>query len=339
MATLRITERRRAMASIATTANQTEAVRAPDPTTARFVALQSQLLESYGVRASSRFVRLVAPAIRAHILEAGKGRPVVIFHGGDGEAVDWAPLVGPLQHHVHIYAVDRPGCGLSDAFDYRTVDLRRHAATFVASMLDSLGLESATLVGGSMGGFFALVGAIDHPKRVSKVVLVGYPVGISTQIPLPLRIICGIPGMAKLFMSGRPTVDAQKKQYRRMFHVNPATVPDLYFRTRIAGIGLPPAKTTWSTLLPRIGGLRGLRPEVYLGAELHHIQAPVLVLWGDGDFAPAEVGRTATAAMPHGCFVHLPGVGHFPFLEMPARVSELIAEFVNANRVPDVPVR
>lgn len=330
---LRPIDQEEKMTATITTPTRDESI-APgsDPVVARFVALQSQLLESYGVRATSRFVQLRAPAIRAHLLEGGKGKPVVIFHGGDGEAVDWAPLMGPLQNHVHIYAVDRPGCGLSDPFDYRAVNLRRHAAEFVASLLDALGLASATLVGGSMGGFFALVGALDLPNRVDKVVLVGYPVGLTNQIPVPLRIICGVPGMAKLFMRGRPTIDAQKKQYQRMFHVDPATVPDLYFRTRLAGIELPSAQGTWSTLLPRVGRLRGLRPEVYLGEELHRIKAPVLVLWGDDDFAPAEVGRAATAGIPNGRFVYLPGVGHFPFLEVPGKTSELIADFVSESR-------
>jgi pimeloyl-ACP methyl ester carboxylesterase len=237
--------------------------------------------------------------------------------------------MGRLQHHVHIYAVDRPGCGLTDAFDYRVVNLRRHAADVVESVLDSLGLQTATLVGGSMGGFFVLAGALDHPARVNGIVLAGYPVGITTQIPIPLRIICGVPGMAALFMRGRPTIEAQKKQYRQMFKTDPGVVSDLYFRTRIAGIELPSARGTWATLLPRIGRLRGLRPEVYLGAELPRLRMPALVLWGDGDFAPAEVGRAATARMPRGRFVHLPGAGHFPFLSDTAKTSDLIAEFVN----------
>ena len=310
------------------TLHEPPVVTAADPTQ-RFVALQQQLLDHYGVRATSRFLRLRLPHMRVHVLEAGQGRPLLIFHGGDGEAVDWAPLMAPLQQHARIYAVDRPGCGLSDAFDYRHVDLRRHAEQFVASLLDTLELESATLVGGSMGGFFVLVAALDLARRVDSVIFAGYPVGISKQIPLPLRFICGIPGMSTLFMKGRPTLDAQKKQYEQMFRIDPRTVPDLYFQTRLAGIDLPSAKGTWATLLPRVGHLRGLRPEVYLGGELHRIQAPALVLWGDGDFAPADVGRAATSLIPHGRFVHLPGVGHFPFLEQPAKVSALITEFMN----------
>ena len=300
----------------------------------RFVTLQEQLLALYRVRAVSRFVQLRSPSMRMHVLEAGSGPPVVVFHGGDGEAVDWAPLMGPLQHHAHIFAIDRPGCGLTDAFDYRNVDLRRHARDVVSSVLDALGLASAILVGGSMGGFFALVGAIELPARVNGIVLVGYPVGMTRQLPMPLRIICGIPGMSRLFMAGRPSLEAQKKQYRQMFHVDPTTVPDLYFETRLAGIALPSAQGTWSTLLPRIGRLSGVRPEAYLGADLSRIQAPALVLWGDGDFAPVKVGRTATASIPRGRFVHLPGVGHFPFLEQSEHVSQLVSDFANSLAGP-----
>ena len=304
----------------------------------RFVALERQLLDFYKVDATSRFVKLREPAIRVHLLEAGSGWPAVVFHGGDGEAVDWAPLMGPLQRHAHIYAVDRPGCGLTDPFDYRAVNLRQHARDVVESLLDALGLESATLIGGSMGGFFALVGAIDLPTRVDHVVLVGYPVGISTELPVPLRMICGVPGLSKLFMKGRPSLDAQKKQYRQMFHIDPDTVPDLYFQTRLAGIELPSAQGTWSTLLPRIGRLRGLRPEMYLGAELAKIQTPALVLWGDGDFAPAATGRQATSRIPRGRFEYLPGVGHFPFLQNPSRVAQLIAGFHSQDLgVPGAP--
>ncbi len=130
------------------------------PAAVRFVEVQRQLLDYYGVRAESRFVSLREPAMRAHVLEAGDGEPLVILHGGDGQAVDWAPLMAPLQHHFHVYAADRPGFGLSDPFDYRRTDLRDHAARFVRSLLDTLGIETATLVGGSLGGSFALAAAV-----------------------------------------------------------------------------------------------------------------------------------------------------------------------------------
>ncbi len=289
----------------------------------RFIELQEKLLGFYGVRATSRFVELTKPRMRAHVLEAGEGEPLVIFHGGDGEAVNWAPLMSPLQKNARILAVDRPGFGLSDAFDYRTVDLRAHAGDVVGSLIDALGLETATIVGGSMGGFFALAGALAHPGRVRRVVLVGLAAGTIPEIPDSLRAICDNPALAVEFMRGRDTMEAQKEQYREMFHTDPAIVPDLYFETRIAGLRLPSEQGTWATLLPRLG-----EPATYLGDALPRIQAPTLVIWGENDMTPAEVGRAVAAQLPRGRFEYMPGVGHFPFLEAPERTTQLITEFI-----------
>jgi pimeloyl-ACP methyl ester carboxylesterase len=307
------------------------------PARAAFVDAQDRLLRHYGVEARSRYVRLDRPALRAHLLEAGEGEPVVVLHGGDGQGVDWAPLMPHLQEDFRLYAVDRPGFGLTDPFDYRDVDLRRHAADFVTSLLDALGLERATIVGGSMGGFFALATAFARPERVRALVLVGMPLGLSRRVALPMRILCGVPGLANLFVArlGRPTADARKKQYRTMFHVDPATVPEIYFDMQVAGMRMPGALPTWAVLLRRIAGLGGMRPEVTFARELPHLRVPTLVVWGEHDMAPVEAGRTATEQIPRGCFAYLPGVGHFPFLEVPAETARLMREFLVADAVED----
>jgi pimeloyl-ACP methyl ester carboxylesterase len=198
----------------------------------RYRELQSEVLDYYQVKATSRFVDIARPAMRVHVLEAGEGEPVVLFHGGDGEGLNWAPLIGTLQHRAHVFAVDRPGFGLSDAFDYSTVDVRRHASDFTASLLDALGLESATLVGGSMGGFFVLVTAIDRPERVRRLVLSGAAVGVTRDMGEMIKKICSSREAAEEFMRGRDNMEAQKSQYRDMFKVDPAIVPDVYHEAR-----------------------------------------------------------------------------------------------------------
>lgn len=296
---------------------------APDRATRRFVELQSQLLAHYGVRATSRFVELAEPRMRAHVLDAGAGEPVLVFHGGDGEAVNWAPLMAPLQDRVRVIAADRPGFGLSDPFDYRTVDLRRHAADFTASLLDALGLETVTLVGGSMGGFFALAAAAAHPERVRRLVLVGLAPGAIPELPDSLRVLTESPELAVEFMKGKDTMEAQHAQYRDMFHVDPATVPDLYFETRIAGLRLPSERGTWATLLPRGG-----EPGLYFGDVLARLTMPSLVIWGENDMAPTAVGERIAAQLGRGRFASLPGVAHFPFLEAPEQTARLITDFM-----------
>ncbi|MFI5394801.1 MAG: alpha/beta fold hydrolase [Candidatus Binatia bacterium] len=266
--------------------------------------------------------------MKAHLLEAGRGEPVVILHGGDGEAVDWAPLMGALQDSVKTYAVDRPGFGLTERFDYQHVDLRSHAADFVTSVLDALDIHAATLVGGSMGGFFALATALAYPNRVHGLILIGMPAGLTRSGPLLMRIMCGVPGAARLFMKRFASMEGLSRQYRAMFHTDPDTLPQLYFRTRLAGMTLPGALDTWAVLLRRCAGLRGIRPEVYLGDELPKLQPPTLLIWGEHDMAPASVGHEASTRIPHGRFICLRGVGHLPFLQVPDECARLILEFI-----------
>lgn len=57
--------------------------------TERFTELQRKSLAFHSANATSRFIDLEKPRMRAHVLEAGTGDPVVFLHGGDGEAVNF----------------------------------------------------------------------------------------------------------------------------------------------------------------------------------------------------------------------------------------------------------
>ena len=299
-------------------------------TDGQFAELQQELLDFYGVRARSRFVELAQPKMRAHLLEAGEGPAVVFLHGGDGEAVTWAPLIAQLQDSLHLYGPDRPGFGLSNRFDYRSVDLRRHAGEFTVSLLDALGLESAILMGGSMGGFFALATALDHPERVSSLVLMGMPVGFTPKLPPAVRVIFNAPVLPGMFMRRAATIEGQHKQYEQMFKTDPASLPELYFRARVAGVKRPGVQQTWPAIMRRLTGLRGNRPGTYLGAELAHVTQPTLVIYGEHDWTPDEV-RAAAERMPNASVHFLPGVGHFPFLQASEETARAVREFVAVN--------
>lgn len=302
-----------------------------------FAGRQRELLRYYGVPARSRYLDIERPQMRVHLLEAGEGEPLVLIHGGDGEGALWAPLMGALQHDFRLYALDRPGCGLSDPFDYRDVDVRRHAGDFVSSVLDSLGLESATLVACSMGGFFALSTALDHPTRVRRLALVGMPVGMTSSASLPLRVIAGVPGLSRKFMRSRGSVEAQREQYKRMFGTDPDTIPEPYLESRAAGVSIPATQDTWAVLLRRVAGLRGIKPGMYLGEELANVAAPTLVLWGEHDMAPLEEGRRESARIAEAQFVAMTGLGHHPFLQAPEETARLISDFVRSTPVAPRP--
>jgi len=204
---------------------------------------------------------------------------------------------------------------------------------FVSSLLDALGLESATLIGGSMGGFFALSMAIAHPERVRNLILVGAPVGMTKEVSLPLRLVCAIPGASRRLMKSAASLEGQRKQYRNMFRLDPDRVPSLYFQTRVAALNIPGTQETWAVLLRRLGRLRGFRPEVYLGEELSRLSMPVLILWGERDMIPTTVGENAAKHIPNCRFVCMKGVAHFPFFEATQECASLILEFVRAPQL------
>ena len=57
------------------------------------------------------------------VLEAGDGPPVVLVHGSGMSGSTWAPLM-PYLPANRLIAVDLPGFGLSDPFDYSGRSLR-----------------------------------------------------------------------------------------------------------------------------------------------------------------------------------------------------------------------
>lgn len=147
-----------------------------DPASERYRRLQTALLKSRRLPCTECDVDIAPLGLRAHVLEAGAGDPLLLVHGGNGVGAHWLPLMTRLTGWRMIVP-DRPGCGLTDGFLYDGVDMRAHGAAFVAGVLDALEVEAASIIGNSMGGYFALCFALAHPDRVRHLVLAGGPAG------------------------------------------------------------------------------------------------------------------------------------------------------------------
>ena len=128
-----------------------------------FFRTNQTIFDFYGIQPASKFVNTNGPVKKVHYLEAGKGKPVIMIHGGGSHASEWISIMKPLAEKYHLYVVDRPGHGLTDQFNYRGVDFRKSAVDFVRSFMDAIGLETATLIGHSMGGYFSISFATEFP--------------------------------------------------------------------------------------------------------------------------------------------------------------------------------
>ena len=117
---------------------------------------------------------------RLHYVTAGNpdAPPVVLLHGGiiDAAHVNWGAVIDPLACDFRVVALDLLGYGRSDKPDLNYT-LSTHVDA-VESFLDTVGLESPTVVGISMGGGAALGVALRSPGAVDRlVVLDSYGLG------------------------------------------------------------------------------------------------------------------------------------------------------------------
>ena len=90
---------------------------------------------------------------RLHYLESGDptGRPVLLVAGFKAPATSWKPQLGALEAAGHrVIALDRRGHGASEVGPDGAHTMDRHGAD-IGDAIAALGLESATVVGQSMG--------------------------------------------------------------------------------------------------------------------------------------------------------------------------------------------
>ena len=118
----------------------------------------------------------VSGAVDLALARAGEGHdPLVCLHGITAQHRAFNGLARYLSSSRPLAAVDLRGRGDSEKPE-RGYGLDAHASDAIR-VLDHLGLESAVLVGHSMGAFVALQTALRHPDRVRAIVLLdgGWP--------------------------------------------------------------------------------------------------------------------------------------------------------------------
>jgi 2-hydroxy-6-oxonona-2,4-dienedioate hydrolase len=124
------------------------------------------------VRTDDRFVKVNGRNIR--YLEEGSGVAATLLHGSSlGSSADvFRRNLHPLgRHGIRAIAVDLPGFGKSEAPPFPAP--ARGGGKFVLRFMDALGLEQAALIGHSSAGSAVVNMALEHPERVSHVIILG----------------------------------------------------------------------------------------------------------------------------------------------------------------------
>ncbi|MCP9271868.1 alpha/beta fold hydrolase [Mycolicibacterium arenosum] len=259
---------------------------------------------------------------------------LLLIHGMAGSSHTWRAIMPKLAKKYRVVAPDLLGHGESSKprSDYSLGAF----AVGLRDLLDELGIESATVVGQSLGGGIAMQFLYQHPDYCRRLVLISSG-GLGQDVGLVLRLLSA-PG-AELVM---PIIAPQ-----------PVLKAGNAVRSFLSARGLrsPRGAEMWSAYssfadpATRSAFLRTLRSVVdYRGqavSALNRLQMraemPTLAIWGEDDtIIPVDHAYAALEVRPDCRLEVLPDVGHFAHVEAPDLVAELLDEFISQTSASDV---
>ena len=259
--------------------------------------------------------------------------PVVLLHGYGDTADCWRRVLPALQRRRRVIAIDTPPFGRSSTPPaHFEDDLVGCYEEFFPALFDELDIGRAAVVGHSMGGAMALTLALEDPARVERLVLIA-PAGLGDHAPWWWHAIAGrwINWHALLRLPNpvaRPAVKAALRSFLedRLVHDARAMGEVIDHFVHLHG-GPRELRHLIETGRALMTGYTGT-----LLARSTDLQAPVLMLWGREDrLAPAEHADAFGRAVAHARVEVLENCGHYPQLELPARVTRAIRVFLDAK--------
>jgi 4,5:9,10-diseco-3-hydroxy-5,9,17-trioxoandrosta-1(10),2-diene-4-oate hydrolase len=270
------------------------------------------------------------------VAEAGNGLPVVMLHGGGPGAAgvsNYSRNIDSLAEHFRVIVPDLPGYGRS-AKGVDQSDPFGYLADMIRGLLDELGVGTACLVGNSYGGAAALRLALDTPRRVGKLVLMG-PGGIGTTRGVPTA---GLKSLLAYYGGDGPSRDKLETFIRNYLVYEGSCVPDSLIDTRYAASVDP--EVVADPPLRRPSGPTALRTlwrmDLTRDKRLKHLQTPTLVLWGRDDKVNRPSGGPMLAnLMPNAELVMTSRTGHWMQWERAELFNRVAIDFLSAPSVFD----
>jgi 3-oxoadipate enol-lactonase len=247
---------------------------------------------------------------------SGSGPPLLLIMGMSGTSLTWGdPFLAGLREDFELIAYDHRGVGASTRLADGQVTIREMAED-AAGLLDALGLDSAHVLGISMGGMIAQELALAHPEKIRTLTLgCTYCGGEGSAMAAPEDI----QGLAEAMLSGD-----REKAIRAGWEINVSS-------------GFAADAEAWKSFTD-IAAQRAVAVPVVMAqmqacvahdtaARLPSLEMPTLVIHGTEDrLLPVANGRLIASLIPGARLEIFDGVGHLFFWERPERSAELLRE-------------
>jgi len=291
----------------------TDAVRTPD-----------QLLEGLPDFPYEPHYRTVDGLRMAHVDE-GDGRPVVMWHGEPTWSYLWRHVLPPVRDAGHrVILPDLPGFGRSDKpmeRDWYSYD--RHVE-FAATLLEDLDMRDATFVVHDWGGPIGLRLAVEHPDRVSRLVM------------MDTGLFTGEQRMSDAWQAFHAFVERTEDLpcgllVRRGCHRDPGDeVADAY-DAPFPSVASKAGARAFPGLIPQTPDAPGAAEGRRVLEALRGDERPMLILWADQDpVLPPQVGEAFASALGQPSPRLIAEAGHFLQEDQGPLVGDAIADWLGS---------
>jgi pimeloyl-ACP methyl ester carboxylesterase len=270
--------------------------------------------------------------VQLHYEETGSGTPVVFVHEFAGDFRSWEPQLRHFGQSYRAIAFNARGYPPSGVPADPQAYSQAHAADDILAMLDHLRLESAHIVGLSMGGFATLHFGFRHPARSRSLTVAGCGSGAEperresflAQTTANIAFIRneGMKAFAERHAHGPTRVQFEAKDPRGFSE----------FKREFGKHDAVGAVNT-------MAGVQRDRPSLWhLTEEMRALRVPTLILTGDEDWSCLRPGILMKEMIPSAALVVMPNSGHTINLEDPDGFNRVVGEFfgkVERGRWPE----
>jgi pimeloyl-ACP methyl ester carboxylesterase len=267
---------------------------------------------------------VVVGGARVRYIMAGAGPPLVLLHTLRTQLDLFEQVVPELARSFTVYALDFPGHG------YSAIPRARYDAAFFAravkDFLEALDLRAVTLAGVSIGGSVALSLAGQRNPRIGRVMAInpydygkGRGLGRSSPAARLLMLTARVPVLGETIM--RLRTFGIIKAVLRGGVVNPQSISSALLRE----LYLVGNRRGYSRAFLSL--LRTAESWEDATADYHAVAVPVLLIWGDRDWARPTEREHDRDLLPGVQMVMVEGGGHFLPLDRPDAVIEQIRNF------------
>ncbi|MCC5652093.1 alpha/beta hydrolase [Nostoc sp. XA013] len=252
----------------------------------------------------------------------GEGEPLLLLHMNPHSSDEYRELMSILVKQYQVIAMDMMGFGDSDK-PPRMYTIADYAKT-VITLLDELGIKTASILGHHFGAFIAGEIAATSPERVEKIILCNVAgFGEEGKAELSRRFTKGF----NIKEDGSHLIE---RWSARASYVGSAELNHRWVLDDLKCFGYP-LYAVWA-----VGNYC-----LDAAERFSLIKCPTLMLWGIHDVQEFEKLGLAkekdrffiTKAIPHGKVVDFPGGTICMMNQIPEEISKVVIEFLNNTNV------